>query len=61
LEARLLWMGVPPWLIRRGALRGFWLPVHDRTDRDFSGRGYHLSPSNSPTWAPGPPKLLRLR
>jgi len=59
-EVRWLAQGHPPWRIRRDHLVGFWLPFADRTDRDFSGRGYHMSPTNTPTWGPDPPKVIRL-
>jgi hypothetical protein len=46
---------VLPWEIRPSNIVDF-LPLryHHTWDRDISGRGYHLTPYNSPTWAPHP-------
>lgn len=60
LEASFLYQGMPPWEIRRAHLVGLWLPFADWSDRDFSGRGYHMTPVNAPTWDfPEPPQVIR--
>jgi len=57
-------LGYPPWRVQPDHVVGFWLPFADRTDRDFSGRGHHMTAYNTPTWRPDPPRIievLRLR
>lgn len=45
---------VPPWKVRLGNIVGHW-PLRRRWgDRDISGRGLHMTPFNTPTWAPHP-------
>jgi len=62
LEIKMLYWGVPPWRIRRNRLKGFWLPIGIRDDRDYSGRGgNHMTAYNTPSWAADPPMLLRWR
>lgn len=59
-DVRRLALGTPPWRIQRAHLVGFWLPFADRTDRDFSGHGHHLTPYNTPTWIQDPPKIIEV-
>jgi len=50
--------------IRPRALRGNWyLPSVDYgfTDRDWTGRGWTLTPTGSPTWGDDPPQLRQSR
>jgi len=46
-----------PWEIRPQNLVGYWLPVGANNDRDYSGRGNHLTPYNTPTWTAAPRRL----
>lgn len=47
---------VPPWTIEPWAFVALWPFRFNRTwDRDIAGRGgYHLTPTNAPTWADDP-------
>jgi len=53
-EAAILAHGTPPYLVRPTALAAYWPLL--RTDQDLVG-GYDLTPYNTPTWAPHPPKI----
>lgn len=57
-EVWQLAQGYPSWRIHRARIIGFWLPFADRTDRDFSGRGLHLTAFNTPTWMQDPPRVI---
>jgi hypothetical protein len=58
-DALALYQGVPAWEIKPEHLVGLWLPFGDRTDRDYSGRGYHMAATNGPTWTADPPQVVR--
>jgi hypothetical protein len=57
-EVKLLALGVPPWLIRRGSIAAYW-PLQRQwfQDRDIGGRGYNMSPVNAPTWGVSTPHI----
>lgn len=47
--------------IRPQNLVGYWPLRRSHTwDRDMSGRGYHTTPMNTPTWSDNPPVLQKL-
>lgn len=62
-DAEVLWLAQGNWphRVRPSNFCGYWLPPGVRNDYDYSGRGYHMTAYNSPTWAPDPPKVLKLR
>lgn len=49
--------GAFPWEIRPQNLVYVGLIPGHRNDLDYSGRGYHMTPYNGPTWAAGPKEI----